>query len=171
MAGAAITTPMIPVEPQGLAKRQVAIKSAEVINNGDLVAIDTSKKVVAASKTTGAIVKALWIAYFIDEHGMATSRTGNAAGTIKTGLCKKCRLKSANSTLVPSLDEGLPVFLGPVPTSTVSNYTCARSTTAGDKIEQVGSVEEDGTTLEIDLTGAFTELLHQAAATSTAIYG
>jgi hypothetical protein len=73
--------------------------------------------------------------------------------------------------VVPSLDEGLPVFLGPVPTTTVSNYTCARSTTNGDKIQQVGDVEADGTTLRIDLSGVDTELIFQTSATSTVLYG
>ena len=113
MAGAAITAPMTLVDPQGVFKRTVAIKSAEVINQGDLVNIDTNGQVIAASKTASAVVVASWIAFFNDENGMATSRTGVAGLTVKTGLCKRARLKNATSTLVPSLDEGLKVFLGP----------------------------------------------------------
>ena len=171
MAGAAITAPMIGVDAGGVSPRTVPIKSAEVINNWDLVNVDTNGQVVSASKTQGAVVKATWIAFFSDENGMATSRTGVAGLTVKCGLCKRARLKNANSTLVPSLDNGLPVFLGPVPTSTVSNYTCARSTTNNDKIQQVGVVEDDGTTLAIDLAGTNTELIYQTSATSTTIYG
>jgi hypothetical protein len=171
MAGAITVPHMRVVEPKDIYPSLVPIKSAEVINEGDLVTINTSGQLIAASKTQGAIVKATWVAYFPDENGMAVSRTGVAGLTVKAGLCKKCRLKGADSTVVPSLDEGLPVFLGPVPTTTVSNYTCARSTTNGDKIQQVGDVEADGTTLRIDLSGVDTELIFQTSATSTVLYG
>lgn len=170
MAGAAITAPFIIAEPDDIVGA-APIKSAEVINNGDLVHVDTNGQVIAASKTQSAVVKASYIAYFDDEHGMATSRTGVAGLTVKTALAKKAKIKNCNSTLVPALDNGLPVFLGPVPTSTVSNYTCTRSTTAGDKIQQVGFVDADGTTLHIDLTNTFTEALYQAAATTTIVLG
>lgn len=171
MAGAAITAPMILVEPGLGLRRMVPIKSGEIVNQGDLVTVDTNGQVVVASKTQGAIVKASHIAYFPDENGMATSRTGVAALTVVCGLCKRARLKSATSTLVPSLDNGLPVFLGPVPTSTVSNYTCALSTTNGDKIQEVGFVEDDGTTLNIDMSGVQSELKYQTVSSSTANYG
>lgn len=166
MAGATILSPMNLVDPGQVARRTVPIKSAEVINQGDLVFVDTNGQAVAASKTASAVVPAFWIAFFPDENGMATSRTGVAALTVSIGLCKRARLRGANSTLVPSLAKGAKVYLGPVPTSTVSNYTCAQSTTNTDKIQCVGCVEEDGTTLNIDVSAAGAEFVYQTAGNS-----
>ena len=172
MAGAAITAPMIFVAPAaGFNPRMVPIKSAEVINQGDLVGIDTNGQMVAASKTQGAIVPAQGIAWFPDELGMATSRTGVAGLTVKAAICRRCKLKSATSTLVPSLDQGLRVYLGPVPTSTVSNYTCAKSTTVADHLQTVGWVEDDGTTLEIDVTNTGMGIVYQASASTNIASG
>lgn len=145
------------------------IKSGEIINEGDLVGLDTNGQVVAASKTQGAVVKALGVAFFDDNNGTGQTRTGVAGLTVKCGICKKCHISGLTGTLVPSIDDGLPVFLGAVPTATVTNYTCARSTTANDKIQQVGFATSP-TEIEVDVIPE-TEFIYQSATTTTTVYG
>lgn len=169
MAGAAITAPGYLVKPDKVIGTYL-IKNAEVINEGDLIDIDTNGFIVAASKTQGAAVKAEGIAFFDDNNGPGqTARTGDGS-TVKCGLAKRARIKGMNGTLVPGIGKGKPVYLGPVPTTTVSNYTCTQSTTAGDLIQTVGTVDSDGTTLVIDVDST-NQFAYQGAATSVVTYG
>lgn len=170
MAGAAYTT-TVPIlkNPRGVLGT-FPIKSAEIINSGDLVALDVNFQVVVASKTQSAIIEAQGIAYFEDENGTVSSRTGVAGLTVKCGICKQARITNLNSTLVPALAGGgtKKVFLGPVPTATVSNYTCTQSTTAADKLQCVGQVVSN-TEIEVDVN--YSLLAYQAAATTTVVAG
>lgn len=120
-----------------------AIKSAEVINHGDLVGIDTSEKVVVATKATGAVIKAVGIAVFTDEYAGNVVRTGNAGGTIKCSIARTAVIDGANltSTIVPAINGGLTVYMGEAPTATVSNYTCTQTSTNGDGLQPVGFVD------------------------------
>ena len=170
MAGAAMTTtsPLV-TSPHGFIG-EYPIKSGEIINNGDLVGMDTNGQVVAASKTQAANVKAKGIAFFDDDNSPGpAARTGVAALTVKCGICKKAKLKFSSAyaaTQVPSIAAGLPVYLGPVPTATVSNYTCAQTTTANDLVQQVGFVDSDGLSVLAEVIPN-TDLKYQTAATTT----
>lgn len=168
MAGAIATAARVVTKPRGIIGT-FPIKNSEIVNAGDLVNLDTNGQVVVASKTQGAVVKALGIAFFEDENGTATYRTGVAGLTVKCGIAKKAHISNLTGTLVPSINNGLPVFLGAVPTATVTNYTCARSTTANDKIQQVGFATS-ATEIEIDVVPE-SEFIYQSATTSTTIYG
>jgi hypothetical protein len=170
MAGAAYTTTVPTLKNPRDVIGTFPIKSGEIINQGDLVALDSNFQVIAASKTQGAIVEAQGIAFFDDDNSTGGARTGVAALTVKTGICKKARIGNLTTTLVPALAGGgtKKVFLGPVPTATVSNYTCTQSTTAGDKIQLVGQVVS-ASEIEVDIN--WSGLAYQAAATSTAVLG
>jgi hypothetical protein len=147
MAGAVLAPGMQFVNPMDVLPRYL-IKSAEVVNEGDLIGLDTNGFIVAASKTQGATVKAIGIAFFDDNNGTFNTKTGDGT-TVYCSIAKRGKLLNATSTMVPSLGKGLPIYLGPVPTTTVSNYTCAQSTTNGDLLQEVGYVGQDGVTLHI----------------------
>jgi hypothetical protein len=146
MAGAAIAAPYR-VQKVFNVFYKGPIKSAEVVNHGDLGSLDSSGDIVAASKTQGATVKAMGVIFFDDEHGGASSRTGNAAGTVTASLAMGAVLTGINSTLVPSITPEDVLYLGPVPTSTVSNITGAASTTTSDLRQAVGSALSSTTAL------------------------
>jgi len=167
MAGAAQTTPMILTEPTLCFKKNFLIKNAEIVNEGDLVGMDTNGFVVVASKTAGSIIKALGVAFFEGNNSTITSRTGDGT-TQRCSIARYGLMLNANTTLVPGLAKGAPVYLGPVPTSTVSNYTCNLTSTNGDAIQQVGWVSDDGTTLEIFVVEA--GLKYQTAGNSTVTF-
>jgi len=170
MAGAAYTT-TIPIlkNPRGVIGT-FPIKSGEIINQGDLIALDSNFQVVVASKTQGAIIEAQGVAYFDDDNGTGGAKTGVAGLTVKCGMCKQARIANLNSTLVPALAGGgtKKVFLGPVPTATVSNYTCTQSTTPADKIQIVGQVVS-ATEIEVDVN--YSGFAYQTSTTSTAVFG
>jgi hypothetical protein len=79
-------------------------------------------------------------------------------------MARKCSIHGMNGTLVPSIGAGLPVYLGPVSSGTVSPYTCAVPA-AGYSLIEVGIVDSDATTLLLDFSG-ITALQVQSAATS-----
>lgn len=171
MAGFALVSPGNTVIPDEIIGNFL-VKSAEIINNGDPVGIDSSGFVVCASKTQGAIVKCIGFAIMLDDlsGGTATYVTGDGS-TVYIGICRKCKVIGVNSTLVPSLAKGLPVYLGAVGASagTVSALTCALTTTAGDSIEELGFVMPNGTDLWLEAP-QFNGLKYQAAATTTVIF-
>jgi hypothetical protein len=151
MAGAAITSPMVFVKPDKvnmLSNYEYLIKNAEVVNQGDLVGLDSNGFVVVATNAAGAIIKPLGAAFFDDDNIGVSSRTGDGA-YVTCSIVKKFDLQNATSTLVPSLGKGKPIYLGAVPTSTVSNYTCAFPSVNGTAVVEVGVVGADGTTLHI----------------------
>ena len=148
MAGAAYAPLMTLVAPRDVIPGGI-IKTSEVINEGDLVGMDSNGLIVVATNATAGIIKAIGMAFFEDNNGTGGTRTGD--GTLRCSIARKGKLKGATSTLVPSLGKGLPVYLTVVPTSTTSNYTCALTSNAGDAIIQVGFVEADGTTLDINV--------------------
>lgn len=169
MAGAAYTTTVPTVLQFSDFVGNYPIKSGEIINNGDLAAPDTNGQLVVASKTAGSVIGATGVAIFDDEHGGAQSRTGVAGLTVRASLYRKAKIGNLNSTLVPSITAvGLPVLLGPVPTATVSNYTCAISTTNTDEVQPVG-VTLSATQIKIDVTAPF--LKAQTAGNSTLTQG
>lgn len=164
MAGAILGTPLNIMGPAEMFFSNPLIKLAEIVNECDLVGVDTNGFVVVASKTQAAIVKALGAALFVGNNSTNNVRTGDGT-TILCGIARKCRVYNVNSTTVPGLGKGKPVFLGPVTTTTVSNYTCTQTTTDGDELQHVGYVSPDGTYLEIDFT--LSGFKYQTAGNST----
>jgi len=152
MAGFALVAPGNAVIP-GPIIGNFLVKNAEIINNGDPVGIDSSGLVVCASKTQGAIVKAIGFAIMVDDlsGGTASYVTGDGS-TVYIGICRHCKILGVNSTLVPSLAKGLPVYLAAscVTAGTVSALTCALTTTNGDLIQELGFVMPNGTDLWLD---------------------
>ena len=166
MAGAILAPGLTLVQPSGEDefKGEFLIKNAEVVNEGDLVALDSNGLVVVASKTQSAVVQAWGVAFFPGNNGTNNVRTGDGT-TIKCSIARKAVILGATSTMVPSLGKGKRVFLGPVDTTSVSNYTCALTTTNGDAIQFVGYVMDDGVTMEIfDVSNGFQ---YQTAGNST----
>lgn len=163
MAGAALTTPYNFSEPELIGQDNALIKSAEIVNQGDLVATDTNGFVVQATKTTGGVIQAEGVAFWPDENSTVTSRTGDGT-TIRCAICRIATILNVNSTLVPGLGKGKRVYLGPVGTATVSNYTCTQTTTNGDALQHVGYVSADGTKLYIFVAQA--GLIYQTSGNS-----
>lgn len=170
MAGAAFTTTV----PQLLGAWEwignYPIKSAEIVNQCDLVGVDSNGQIVVASKTAGSVVAAIGVAVFDDDHSGVASRTGVAGLTVLASVYRRARIGNLNSTLVPSITKaGLPVLLGPVSTATVSNYTCAISTTNTDEVQPVGA-SINATTIEVCVAhGGFMKA--QTAGNSTLTQG
>jgi len=159
MAGAALTTPYQVQKPDLMFMENYLVKTSEVINYGDLVGVDTNGLVVNASKTASAIVVPRGVAIAI-ANDAATSGTANSTqtsvtgdGTIRVGIARMATITrqgtALNTTIVPGLAKGAAVYLGAIGTSTVSNYTCTKTTTNGDALLQVGWVTADGLSLEI----------------------
>lgn len=144
------------------------IKSATDINQGCLVRLDSNGEVVEASKTQAAVVVAAGVAIFTDEHGTATLRTGVAGLTVKCAIARKCRIKGLDTTVVPAVAAGLRLFLGALPTATVSNYTATRSTTANDQLQLVGECIS-ATEIDVDVQGSFFGDPATAADTNTLV--
>lgn len=168
MAGAAFTAPFQVSHPRNWVGN-FPIKSAEVVNQGDLVGVDTNGQIVVATKASTP-VRPLGVAFFDDANGTGDFvRTGVAALTVRASICRECRISGLNSTLVPSLDDGLPVFLGELPDGTTTNYTCAQSTTATDAIQQVGFARS-ATAIDVQVEGGMM-FLRQDAANTTVKYG
>lgn len=148
MAGA-VTAPSVQLtNPSEIRLGSFLIKNAEIINEGDLVGVDSNGFVVVASKTAGSIIKPQGIAFFFDNNGTGGARTGDGT-TVLCGICRAARIGGITTTTVPSLAKGLPVYLGPTPTTSVSNYTCALTSTNGDAIVPVGYVSSDGKFLDV----------------------
>lgn len=169
MAGAAFTTTVPIVTEFSEFIGNYPLKSGEIINNGDLAAPDSNGQLVVASKTAGSVVAATGMAVMDDERGVARSRTGVAGLTVFMSLYRKGRITNLNGTLVPSIVKtGLAVLLGPTPTATVSNYTCAISTTNTDEIQDVGVVE-NATTIRVNVQPPFMKA--QTAGNSTLTQG
>jgi hypothetical protein len=169
MAGAILAPGLTLIEPSGedCFKGEWLINNGDTINEGDLVGIVTSGGVTyitPASKTQGAIVKALGVAFFQGNNGTNNVRVGDGT-TQKCAIARKAIIQGANTTMVPSFAGGLPIYLGPVGTTSVSNYTCALTSTNGDEIQQVGWVSPDGVTMEIFVIAA--GFKYQTAANST----
>lgn len=175
MAGFALVAPgtvVIPDEIIGV----FTVKNAEIINNGDPVGIDSSGYVVCASKTQGAIVKCVGFAVMLDDlaGGTQMNVTGNVTAhpndPVQVGICRKCKITGLNSTLVPSLGAGLPVYLAAACASagTISALTCALTSTAGDSIEQLGFVMPNGVDVWLEAP-SLSAAKYQSAATTTVI--
>lgn len=172
MAGTALTSPGTVVIP-GPIIGNFTVKDGEIINAGDPVGIDSSGYVVCASKTQSAIVKAIGFAVIIDDlsGGTATYVTGNVStqptNPVQVGICRHCKILGVNSTLVPSLGAGKPVYLAAVSASaTVSALTCALTSTNGDAIQELGFVMPNGVDiwLECSIQNGFK---YQTAGNST----
>lgn len=156
MAGTALTSPGTVAKPERIIGNHV-VADGEIINDGDPVGINSSGYVICASKTQGAIVKCIGFAKIIDDlsGGTATFVTGNvatqAANPVMIGIARHIILENVNSTLVPSLAKGLPVYLAAVSASaTVSAFTCVLTSTNGDLIEELGFVTPSGTSLWLE---------------------
>lgn len=149
MAGAVLAPGLTMTQPDGpfLFQNDYLIKTSEIINEGDLVGMDSNGLIVQASKTQSAIVKALGFAFFPGNNGTGNTRTGD--GVLKCAISRKGIILGATSTMVPGLGKGKPVYLGAVGTTSVSNYTCTLTTTNGDAIQEVGYVMDDGVTIEV----------------------
>lgn len=172
MAGFALTSPGNTVLPDKI-MGSFTVANGEIINNGDPVGINASGYVVCASKTSGAIVKCVGFAVLIDDlaGGTIANVTGNVVAQPNqpnvVGICRHCYIKGVNSTLVPGLAIGAPVYLGAVASSgTVSAYTCTLTTTAGDSIEELGFVMPNGVDLWLEAP-VFNGFRYQLTATST----
>jgi hypothetical protein len=169
MAGAILAPGLTLVEPSGedCFKGEFLINNGDTINEGDLVGIVTSGGVTyitPASKTQGAIVKALGCAFFPGNNGTNNVRVGDGT-TQKCAIARKAIIQGANTTMVPAFAGGLPVYLGPTPTTSVSNYTCTKTATNGDALQQVGYVSPDGVTIEVFVVNS--GLQYQTAGNST----
>lgn len=172
MAGFALVAPGNVVIP-GPIIGNFTVKNAEIINNGDPVGLDSNGQVVCASKTQGAIVKAIGFAIIIDDlsGGTVSSVVGNVTAfpnnPVRVGICRHCKIKDVNSTLVPSLAKGLPVYLAAaiVSAGTVSALTCALTSTNGDAIQELGFVLPNGVDLWLEIMG--TGFKYQTAGNST----
>lgn len=159
MAGFALVAPGNAVIP-GPIIGNFPVKNAEIINNGDPVGIDSNGQIVCASKTQGAIVKCIGFAIMVDDLAGGTTPyvTGNITAfpnaPAMVGICRHCKIKDVNSTLVPSLAKGLPVYLAAaiVSAGTVSALTCALTTTNGDAIQELGFVMPNGTDLWLEVS-------------------
>lgn len=169
MAGAAYTAgPLLVSHPSDFVG-SFPIKSGEIINEGDLVGVDSNGQMVVATKAATA-VRALGAAFFDDANGTGdTTRTGVAALTVRASIARKMRIRGLTTSIVPALNNGLPVFLGEVPDGTASNYTCTRSTTDTDAIQQVGFARS-ATEIDVQVEGAM-DFLYQTAANSVTRYG
>jgi hypothetical protein len=156
MAGTALTSPWNAQKPENVLGN-FTVANAEIINDGDPVGINSSGYIVCASKTQGAIVKCIGFAKMLDDlsGGTQTSVTGNVStnptNPVMVGVCRCIKLTGCNSTLVPSLAAGLPVYLAAAASSaTVSAYTCALTSTNGDSIEELGFVLPNGVDLWLE---------------------
>jgi hypothetical protein len=173
MAGFALVSPGTVVKPDRIIGNHI-VKDGEIINSGDPVGIDSSGYVVCASKTQGAIVKCIGFAVIIDDlsGGTQTYVTGNVTSQptspVMVGIARHIIIENVNSTLVPSLAKGLPVYLAAVGATagTVSALTCVLSSTSGDSIEEVGFVLPSGTALYLEAP-LFNGLKLQNAGTTT----
>lgn len=162
MAGA-INTNMVPIQKPDnhwMYPGEYLIKNAEIINNGDLIGGNTSGTVQVATNATGAIVKPLGAAFFDQDNIGLGALTGDGS-TITTGIASRCSIGTpqapVTSTLVPGLAKFAPLYLGPVPTTTVSNYTCnipnlLSGAAAGTAIIPVGFVSADAFVLHVIVT-------------------
>jgi hypothetical protein len=147
MAGAATIIPLILDGPMELSEYAYLIKTGEVINEGDLVAIDASGLMVVCAN--GATPLSPLGCAFFGPTPSATALTGD--GHVTAAIARRARLRLANSTLVPSLGIGKAVYLGNAPTATVSNYTCVKSVTSGANVNAVGYIDSDGTTVVVGM--------------------
>lgn len=134
MAGAALTTPLT-VKQAFDVSPLYPIKSAEVVNEGDLVGLDSNGQIVVASKTQAAVVIALGFALFTDEHGTATTKTGVAGLTVKCAIARRGRISGFSGLTV-----GGRVYLDAAPTGGADNYwqTTTFAFNVNDQIQQVG---------------------------------
>ena len=172
MAGVALTTPfqMIRPDEHQIMPGSVVIKLSEVINEGDLVGIDSNGFAVVATNAAGAIVKCLGAALFGFDNIGITSMVGDGltigASQTVIQIARQCIIRNVNSTLVPGLAKGAPVYLGVVDTATVSNYTCTYPGVNTKGVIEVGVVNPDGTSLWI-FAPSVTSLVWQTAGNST----
>lgn len=170
MAGAAFTTTVPTLLGCWEWIGNYPIKSAEIVNQCDLVGTDANGQMVVASKTAGSVIVPSGVAVFDNDHSGVASLTGVAGLTVRASIYRRARIGNLNSTLVPSLTkQSLAIMLGPVSTATVSNYTAAISTANTDEVCPVGVVV-DATTIEVDVAvGAFMKA--QTAGNSTLTQG
>jgi hypothetical protein len=133
------------------------VANAEIINNGDPIGINTSGYIVNASKTAGATVKPVGFAVMFDDLSGGTQSfvTGNVTAfpnsPVQIGVARHVKITNVNSTLVPGLVAGKPVYLAAVTASpTVSAYTCNPTATNGDLLLQVGFVMPNGVDLWLE---------------------
>ena len=150
-------------EPSNTFPNSYLIKTSEVVNEGDLVGLNTSGLIVVANATT-TIVKALGLAFFNGNNGPGGAQTGDGS-TVYSTIARQGYVGPMTTALVPSLAAGLPVYLAAAPNGTHSNFTCVFPAVNGDAIQQVGYVDADGVTLIIDVD-ANSELKLQASGNS-----
>jgi hypothetical protein len=146
MAGAIITKPMQVETPQDLGASYI-IRTGEIINEGDLVGLDGNGLLVASLNGTFP-TSPLGCAFF-DSANASTYRTGD--GVMKASIARRAKIRNANSTLVPGLAKGAPLYLSLITTPTTSNYTCVPPSSQGNNTLSVGYVDSDGTTLIVDV--------------------
>jgi hypothetical protein len=148
MAGAVLAPILTVTQPDLLFKGDYLIKNLEIVNEGDLVALDVNGFVVVASKTSGAVVQAWGAAFFPGNNGTNNVRVGDGL-SVRCAISRKVLINGTTVTTVPGLGKGKPVYLGAVDTTTVSNYTCTKTAVSGDAVQQVGYVIDDGFTIEV----------------------
>jgi hypothetical protein len=117
MAGAALTTPLAVVDKFDVLGT-FSVKSAEVVNEGDLVSLDSNGQVVVANATSAG-VQAMGVAFMVGDDAAAgtTYVTGVAALTKKVGIARQARVSGFSSLTV-----GGRVYLDAAPTGGADNY-------------------------------------------------
>jgi hypothetical protein len=155
------------IKPANFVGGNDLIKSAEVVNEADPVGRDTNGFIVVATNAAGAIVKPQGLAFFADNNGTGGARTGDGT-TVRCCIVRQCKLLNANSTLVPGLGKGKPIYLAGVPTATTSGLTCTRPSTNTQATVNMGYVGSNGTTLEINVDPN-ADLEFQTAGNSTLV--
>lgn len=118
---------------------QFPIKSGSVINQGDLVAIDSNGQVVLADKDTGP-VGAHGFAFFPDELGPAAARTGVAALTVKCAIARRGVLNGFTSLTIGAnafLSGTAGGYTTTAPSTNADVYQCVGVATAADTIDVI----------------------------------
>ena len=123
MAGATLSPPLTWSRPPSDILGRFPIKSGEIVNQGDLVALDSNGQVVVATKTGP---RALGVALLDDEYGGFTSHTGVGGLTVFASIARRAKIGGFTSTSLPGTQTiGNNVYLGPVTSATVSNFGMA----------------------------------------------
>ena len=159
MAGAAFTTPLRIVTAEGISP-SFPVKSAEVVNVGELVGLDTNGDIVVAGKGTA---QALGVFIPTDTtYGSGSTFTGTSTGSIKGSFARRARVSGFSQT------SGTRVFLGAVSSGGANNYSftnpVAGGAVAADYVQSVGWVEENGDIVNVEVDQ--TPLGYQAAGNS-----
>lgn len=167
MAGTAYSTPLS-VMPIGPSLGRYPLANGEIVNNGDLVGLNSSGQIVVATNAAGGVVKPVGVCIFDEERGCQTTKTGNSAGTVYGTIYPGAKLWNLNSTLVPGLTQaGQPIYLGTAPTATQTNYTAnAPTTPAGTEVVAVG-ISTSSTAMTVRVPYLRLQAVSAASATLT----